>query len=44
MRVVGGTLRFDHEVDDARWLPAAAAAELLTYPRDVELLREAAET
>jgi 8-oxo-dGTP pyrophosphatase MutT (NUDIX family) len=38
MRIVSGELAFAHEVDDARWLTAAEAAELLTYARDVELL------
>ncbi len=41
MEVVGGELRFDFEVDDARWLAEAEAAELLTYERDREILREA---
>jgi len=39
MRVVGGELEFANEVDDARWVTPAEAAELLTYARDVELLR-----
>lgn len=38
MEVVGGELRFDFEVDEARWLEPAAAARLLSYPRDVALL------
>jgi 8-oxo-dGTP pyrophosphatase MutT (NUDIX family) len=38
LRVVGGELAFDNEVEAARWLSRAAAAELLTYERDVELL------
>jgi 8-oxo-dGTP diphosphatase len=42
MEVVGGSLRFEHEVDDARWLTVAEAAELLSYPRDLDVLREAA--
>jgi 8-oxo-dGTP pyrophosphatase MutT (NUDIX family) len=37
--VVGGELAFDHEVDDARWVSAAEAEELLTYPRDLAVLR-----
>ncbi len=41
MEVVGGTLRFEHEVDEARWLTVDDAASLLTYERDIELLREA---
>ncbi len=39
MEVVNGTLRFDFEVDAARWVTVSEAAELLTYPRDVDLLR-----
>lgn len=39
MQVVAGELRFDHEVDDARWVAAAEAAALLTYDRDLEILR-----
>ena len=31
----------DHEVDVARWVDAAQAPQLLTYPADVELLTEA---
>ncbi len=38
MTVVGGALRFDFEVDQARWVPVSDAVELLTYERDVELL------
>ena len=41
MEVESGELRFDHETDDARWLPAAEAAALLTYERDIGLLDEA---
>jgi len=39
MRAESGELRFEHEVDAARWLTPAQAAELLTYERDLELLR-----
>ncbi len=39
MRVESGELRFEHEVDDARWLDAEQAAELLSYERDVALLK-----
>ena len=39
MEVVGGALRFDFEVDAARWVTVREAGELLTYPRDVDLLR-----
>jgi len=38
MDVVGGGLRFEHEVDEARWVGVAKAATLLSYPRDRELL------
>ena len=38
MEIVDGTLRFDHEVDDARWLTADEAAATLTYARDVDVL------
>ncbi len=41
MEVVGGELSFEHEVDEARWLPPGKAAELLTYERDLDVLREA---
>jgi 8-oxo-dGTP diphosphatase len=37
--VVGGELSFDHEVDAGRWLPPAEAEALLTYERDVVVLR-----
>ncbi len=40
MDVLAGSLHFDHEVDDARWLSAESAAELLTYERDVTLLHD----
>ncbi len=39
MEVVGGTLRFEFEVDAARWVTVSEAEELLTYPRDVDLLQ-----
>jgi 8-oxo-dGTP diphosphatase len=39
LQVVGGELRFDHEVDEARWLAPADATALLSYERDVTLLR-----
>lgn len=41
MEVADGTLQFEHEVDEARWLPVGEAAALLSYERDVELLHEA---
>jgi len=42
MQVESGELRFEHEVDDARWVTAREAEALLTYPRDLELVRAAA--
>jgi 8-oxo-dGTP diphosphatase len=33
----------NHEVDEMRWLAPDEAAEALTYPRDAELVRDAAE-
>jgi 8-oxo-dGTP diphosphatase len=41
MRVVGGELEPLNEVDEARWLPAGEALELLSYERDIALLRTA---
>ena len=41
MEVIGGSLRFEHEVDDARWLSPAEAAALLSYDRDRDVLRAA---
>ena len=41
MEVEAGELSFDYEVDEARWLGPAEAAETLSYDRDVELLDEA---
>jgi len=41
MEVTGGSLRFEHEIDEARWLPADEAAALLTYERDIAVLHEA---
>ena len=37
--MVGGTLAFDHEVDGGRWVGPAEAADLLTYQRDLAVLR-----
>ncbi len=37
MEVVGGGLRFEHEVDQARWVGVAEAATLLSYPRDLRV-------
>lgn len=39
MEPIGGELAFRHEVDAARWVPPTEAANLLTYDRDVNLLR-----
>jgi len=39
MEVVGGTLQFEHEVDEARWVALSDAAAMLTYERDEALLR-----
>jgi len=41
MEVAGGELRFEHEVDEARWLPVDEAASLLAYERDIAVLHEA---
>ena len=38
LRVVGGEPRFEHEVDEARWVSIEEAGTLLTYPRDLEVL------
>jgi 8-oxo-dGTP pyrophosphatase MutT (NUDIX family) len=42
LRVTGGALAFDHEVDEARWVRVDEAARLLTYERDLAVLRAAA--
>jgi 8-oxo-dGTP diphosphatase len=39
MEPIGGELAFRHEVDEARWISPNEAATLLTYDRDVNLLR-----
>lgn len=39
MDVAGGELRFEHEVDEARWVTVGEAEELLSYERDVALLQ-----
>ncbi len=41
MEIVSGTLAFDYEVDEARWLTASDAAALLTYERDLDVLHDA---
>jgi 8-oxo-dGTP pyrophosphatase MutT (NUDIX family) len=38
MRPVGGEFRPHHEVDEIRWLPVEAAAQLLSHERDHEVL------
>ena len=43
VRVVGGELRFLHEADEARWLTFADAESLLTYERDLVVLRALVE-
>lgn len=42
LRVTGGALAFDHEIDEARWVPADEAERLLSYERDLAVLRAAA--
>ena len=41
LQVAGGSLSFDHEVDRGRWVTPAEAELLLTYERDVGVLRAA---
>ena len=38
-RMVNGQFVENKEVDEMRWLPPKEAAALMTYPRDVELIR-----
>ncbi|CAN5816830.1 hypothetical protein BH23ACT10_BH23ACT10_00520 [soil metagenome] len=38
MRAVDGAFEHNREVDELRWLPLAAARELLTYDRDRDVL------
>ena len=40
MEVEGGEFAPNDEVDEMRWLPPAEAVELLTYPRDRELVED----
>ena len=40
MEPLDGEFVPNHEVDEVRWLPAAEAADLLSYEHDRELLRE----
>jgi 8-oxo-dGTP pyrophosphatase MutT (NUDIX family) len=44
MSVAGGELGFEHEVDGGQWLAPDAAAALLSYERDVDVLRDATRT
>ena len=44
MRALDGEFSPHREIDDARWLPLAAATAALTYERDRELLRAFAES
>jgi 8-oxo-dGTP pyrophosphatase MutT (NUDIX family) len=39
--VSGAVEDHDHEVEDARWMPLARAAEELTYPGEREMVRRA---
>lgn len=39
MDPIGGELAFHHEVDEARWVSPGEALRLLSYDRDVSLLR-----
>jgi len=34
-------LQFEHEVDEARWVTVGQAEALLTYARDIDVLRKA---
>ncbi|MGH3135711.1 MAG: NUDIX hydrolase [Gaiellaceae bacterium] len=43
MTAIGGALTAANEVDDARWVSLEEAPELLTYPRDLELLARLVE-
>ena len=43
LRVTGGSLEFAHEVDGARWVSVDEAARLLTYHRDLDVLRGVAD-
>jgi 8-oxo-dGTP diphosphatase len=41
MEVVGGSLRYDYEIDEARWLSPRDAAGQLSYERDNDVLQDA---
>ncbi len=43
MRVVGGGLVFENEVDDARWVSVPEAEAMLSYDRDREVVRALAD-
>ena len=43
MRVVGGSLAFENEVDDARWVSLPEAEALLSYDRDRVVVRALAD-
>jgi 8-oxo-(d)GTP phosphatase len=38
MRAVDGAFVPDDEVDEIRWLPRRDAADVLTWPRDLDVL------
>jgi 8-oxo-dGTP diphosphatase len=42
MTVISGEVHAQNEVDDARWVPLDEARRCLTYPRDVEVVDQAA--
>jgi len=44
MRPVEGRVTYRHEVDEARWVTAAEAEALLTYERDLVVLRSVGAT
>ena len=43
MRVAGGGLVFENEVDDARWVSVAQAEAMLSYDRDRDVVRAVAD-
>ncbi len=43
MKPIAGDLEFRNEVDDGRWLSLEEAGDLLTYARDLEVLRSLEE-
>lgn len=43
LRATGGSLEFAHEVDGARWVSVGEARRLLTYHRDLDVLRAVAD-